>query len=159
MLAEPTQLTQSETRPLSGQFLKIKITRDPNGLVLHLHSSSLEGFIRQATSRPDLVDSDQSNHYLRNPAWGTALGYQMPSHHVFHNNAVWGGRLLTNGQANTAFLLAKGIKDGVNIKISGLYTEKEIEEFTTKLKVSVKELYREFMRPFAKEFVVMYEEM
>lgn len=63
------------------------------------------------------------------------------------------------GRANLAFLFAKGLSNGVTFNLKGIYTEEQIKQFLEEFKIASVNLYKEFMRPFAKEVVLSYEEL
>lgn len=140
------------------EFCRLKVERSVEGLNISITSKSLEEFARRASSRPELNDSP-GRDLLRNSAWPNVYGYHFPTHSIFNQRAVWGGPLIVNGYANLGFLCIKGIKEGATVNVRGLYTESQLTEFRAKFKSNISELYREFMKPFAQELVVHYEEL
>ncbi len=142
--------------------IQIRIDRTSDGLNLYLKSYILEAFIRKTTVRPDLIDSHNKN-LLTNVNWPGYVFYHLPNHPIFTSKVSVGGPLLINTEygntANLAPILARGLSDGVTIPFKGLYTEDQIHEFLSKFKLSVKEIYREFMKPFSHTLTFRLEKM
>lgn len=137
----------------------VKIDRDMNGLTIHIKSEDLETFIKQATSRPDVVASSSVNGYLTHQTWPGVRFYHPPTHEIFQRSCQVGGALMINGAPNLALICAKGLSNGVTYNLKGLYTNSQINEFRRKFKSTLNEIYREFMKPFGQEIEILFKDL
>lgn len=148
----------------------LEIHRDESGVVLKLKSEIFEKFMRSNSAyRPHYENKDLSEKEIRaNYGVRTSFpGIKNEKIYMVKNPPTNGlltieyndMQLLYGDTPNMVFLCMMGISEGLEIKVPGFYTEKQLQRFAQRFKESAIDFHRQCMRTYSLRYSVTMKEV
>jgi len=144
--------SKEETYVPTEALIIIKVKRTDKGLNVFLKSEKIEKFMRSNHVHQDKLDSTNKRDFecVDVAGWKENMAYILSNEvkGISGNiNKNWGADLhFGSGGPNLSFLRAKGLGEGVNFDLHGIYSQTAIQKWIQDAKFHITNFYREFLK-------------
>lgn len=127
------------------------ISRDQQGICIAIRSAKLEEFFlsnakgSSAKTLPSAGWDKFKYHALSSPD-SDALSFSTPEADAEFN--LRNDYLVSGNKVNLSFIRAVGLKDGIELKIPGVYSREVMGKLSKALKTAIQRIYVNFIKPY-----------